>query len=1189
MDEVKGILKKVKSVIIIPILIIVVILMILIGSMYTIFDDDFKDLAETQKEYRESIKVTPEGLSRKGINGINLRNNSIPVLAYVDKQTSYNRVANVGANSIQKISDLNYNLDKHIIYTQQSIGSIGNIVVAAVDDNDNAKTKAEQYASELDFLDKYIEDSPTQTKEEKLAYLMNAEVVNRFPYIQSIDGDSTKLNGTIKFQRYLSTIEDGVSGTNSESIRLTFIEQNAFKQKLNAFKISGNMDIFNYFTIDEEQNVIIAYGSKTERVITTTDSEVTKDVINEVSAETYSKKEEGIYESKTYTIGTKAIDYQSLVEQYVLPFNFLAALLVQTRDYNLVKEIADIAYQSEIVIGIYDNETVTEKTDEYKYNKKIKYTENTKLIFDNIRTQPAVTISSSRYSSVIKECFGKLDETRENAIHISGIDLKDLDTATGNRTDGKIHETYISKISADGIVGEISNNLHEFKTTFKVKTVTNSAPTVDMVVADIWAGKWVAEYIADENNSPDNKSTFNLADEEFLNIDSNKLKQNLLSTNSDIGKKLTNHSEQLRKEAIEKIIEKTDFTVSPRTKTVEDIRIHGNSCEECKQTLDSNYGTNWATEPTDETKDTENEKLLNAVEKQENLKTVKEHIEETLKIEAEGATKNKKEKFIKDINSAGQVTYNQWATLYKANVSITGTNTYKKDTSEYKKISAKMEGQGEKLAEILNKTKYAKARVAILTRTEWIFNLLREYEDTAKLENVIRYIFNMAFNTKQFGQFAAEDVENIFAILKLGEEMIPVSTSGFNDLKEYIRSFENSSMLAYINGKSSYNSYVSKYITEDKKYYIMQTDGYGHNTIGFGVDIFNGGFEDDFALAGYSTDIGTQVPVEFVDALEEEELRSKLSAVKKKTKDLNLEIYQIYALVSRAYNCGTSGALDDLYTEFTFKEAYTRYFNQDEDNKYGNVVGDFNHELYTNYMSIPIKSNGEIAPGLVTRRESEWTLFQTGYMDTLKRWCGVASYPEEIRTFIVGDYIFPEYPQEARVGDTNLYAKERFGYPEANKTLGSSGCGIFSMSMILSGLLGDASIDPITFRDAMEQDSRIGYSYHAWDPTTKKSEGSYVGKITHKEFLYETYGVSVERDPSYNEVIQALKEGKAVLASEPGHFVVVVAVPDELQGQGYEFFVIDSARGHTGAYTSIQDFKSKTRQDYLKFRAIISQ
>lgn len=37
-------------------------------------------------------------------------------------------------------------------------------------------------------------------------------------------------------------------------------------------------------------------------------------------------------------------------------------------------------------------------------------------------------------------------------------------------------------------------------------------------------------------------------------------------------------------------------------------------------------------------------------------------------------------------------------------------------------------------------------------------------------------------------------------------------------------------------------------------------------------------------------------------------------------------------------------------------------------------------------MDIPIKSNkGEVLSGLITRRKSEWTLFQTGYMDTLGR------------------------------------------------------------------------------------------------------------------------------------------------------------------------------------------------------------
>ena len=51
------------------------------------------------------------------------------------------------------------------------------------------------------------------------------------------------------------------------------------------------------------------------------------------------------------------------------------------------------------------------------------------------------------------------------------------------------------------------------------------------------------------------------------------------------------------------------------------------------------------------------------------------------------------------------------------------------------------------------------------------------------------------------------------------------------------------------------------------------------------------------------------VPVEFVDSLEDREISEAMDFIKNKTAGLELENYQIYALVSRAYNCGQDGAV----------------------------------------------------------------------------------------------------------------------------------------------------------------------------------------------------------------------------------------------------------------------------------------
>lgn len=745
--------KYLKSIILTLIPIIIAIVIILMGSMYYIFKDDINELSKAQKEYYNSLEVTPNGIQKVS------RSQKTQPLQTVVLASNTNRYNNHMIR--QEISSLNYN------WNFAKIASADRIILGEaeiIESEKNAKLLAEEIAAEIDCLEKYIDDSKLETKEEKLAYLMNAEIVTRFPYIDDIDGDETKLNGIIKFYRYLSLIEneeDLTDVTDSEPIELTFVDTDEFERKLVDYENSGNKEVFNHFTFDEDKNVIIAYGTATTKTITTTDNEVTLDTINENATVTYSKKEDGVYLYKEYTVSKKKIDYQSLTEQYVLPFNLLATLLVQTRDYRLVKEIADLAYDSEIVIGIFDNKTITENTDEYTYNKKIKYTQNTELVFDNIDTDPQVNISSSRYSEVVKECLGKLNDKRDNSIHCSGIDQEDLETATGNRSDGNVYEAYVSKISEDGTISEITTDAHEFKTTFNVKTVSNSAPTVDISIADIWAGKYISTYIPEKDEKPpEPASTYSLDDEEFVNIELNKFEEELLKEDGAIGKKLKAHSDNLRKLAIEKIIAKTDFTVTPRAMTENDILAHADTCEECTEELTSKYGVFWTIEIES------NENIINEVKTLEELETVQVHIEEMLQNEAKEKTEKRKEKFIKDINSEGQITYKQWPTSYKANVSILDSSTSLKISSTYKKDSSEMEDSGEKFSKIFNQEKFKETKEAILAREGWFWESIRENEDTAKLEDLIRYIFNIAFNTEHFGTFASEEVDKLFEIFQ---------------------------------------------------------------------------------------------------------------------------------------------------------------------------------------------------------------------------------------------------------------------------------------------------------------------------------------------------------------------------------------------------------------------------------------
>jgi len=1102
-------------------ILIVILLIIIIGvsGIYTINKDTFEDAAKESKNYTNNSSFDPE----KGI----------------------------------------------IITVENEDGTVSEVDI-------------EEIFNKIDGIENYLKDDDNSTKEEKLKYLMEAELVTKYPYISSLEGDDTKLNGIVKFYRFSS---DSDAGT-----QMIYVKEEDFDAKLNEAKSSRDEEIFKYFTINEDKEIVIATWSETTKKITTNDPAITAASLNEEqSSFTYADAGDGSYTASKYTMTKKElIAFDTLVKNYAMPFNLLWAFLVQTGDYYFTEEIATLAYESDIRVGIYDNKNTSTRNETEEYNKSIRFTENTELNF----AQAGIDVTSPQYSQVIKYCKGIIAEERK--IHYSninsGVDIttypENLPIPVGDyiREDGALHYGYITGMTADGTITTIveatdtNAQTNKFTTTENTKTVSAANPSIGVFYVDNWMAKWEAAYQLKAGETKNNDSSGG----ELYNNEYKSLLSEKLTGNTFVENILNQHSNQILQSATDGIRANTNLAVTSDL-VKNSIWSHIYGCTSCKTQIANAYSGKTIAQLEIEG---EKEGVIYAI-----LSNASGYTEG----DAVGAARyliyncvyntlqaNKNANFETQLNSIG---VSQWATAEIANINVNvvdSSNT--QEPQSYEQNEMIISNEGEKFKEIVNKDEYFDAKQAILKRSEWFWEYIRAAEDTAKLEDMIRIIFNIAFDTDQFGEYSEEDIANIFKAFEPGDAMISANYQSVNLLRDYIRMWENSAVLSYINGTSGYTDYVAKYISEDKTVYYIRDDGKGHPTVGFGIDIFNGGFEDEFLAQGYTeeqlkdTSGSVSVPVQFVDALEESTINNMMSEVKTRVASLNLENYQIYALVSRAYNCGVDGAISG-YTEIDFIEAYNQYYNPETDNKYGKTEGDFNHNLYTKFMSSPTKSGGEVLEGLVKRRKSEWTLFQTGYMDTLDKWCGQGDYPEGIRTFQAAGYVFPEYPQTSTVGDTSLYAGERYGDPAYNRTLGSSGCGAFTLAMILSGMLGDSSIDPISVRDNLEE--YFGYSYYVVDVGSSNC-------IYDDDFLYTYYGVHSTAASDYDTVIQALKEGKCAVGHEPGHFVAIIPVPDEFQGQGYEFFVLDSARGTTGAYKSISDFKSRSGQTELTFRAIIS-
>ena len=192
---------------------------------------------------------------------------------------------------------------------------------------------------------------------EELEKLMNAELITQYPKI-----GNGGLDGIVEFQR---TKSDGTKK------KLTYIDKNTFETYKDNYTSSGDTKVLDYFSLDDDGNVLVAILNKTTETLETNDSEIN---ISDYTATNLEKIEDGKYRNVKYEISTSTIDYKSVVQKYTMPFQYLWSLLVMTQDKEFVLGLADLVAKSEITIGIYDNTTTNVNDNTYTYKKEIKTT-----------------------------------------------------------------------------------------------------------------------------------------------------------------------------------------------------------------------------------------------------------------------------------------------------------------------------------------------------------------------------------------------------------------------------------------------------------------------------------------------------------------------------------------------------------------------------------------------------------------------------------------------------------------------------------------------------------------------------------------------------------------------------------------------------------------------------------------------
>ena len=299
---------------------------------------------------------------------------------------------------------------------------------------------------------------------------------------------------------------------------------------------------------------------------------------------------------------------------------------------------------------------------------------------------------------------------------------------------------------------------------------------------------------------------------------------------------------------------------------------------------------------------------------------------------------------------------NKWIdTIYSTIVTTTNTETI---ANMYEVGESNVTGNEAKFLKLFRDYPEALSRI----KPKWLITATSKNDRTAAMLDLTKYLMYKLFGD-DYGV-----TEFDFSIYEPDSFSSMSSNGGREQFIRWLHEWEG------INGS----------ISADGTKYIIGDDGYGHPTVGYGIDIFNGGFADRFTAAGYSTNIGAEVDKEFVDNLEKEEIDKAIEAVEAKCAGLNLTQYQKYALVSRIFNCGVAGAFTTRNGK-DFVAAYTAYWDSDKDDEYGVAANEsmFSHPLYSTYMYKPDTSNNQYSEGLVNRRRAEWLLFKTGYYDRI--------------------------------------------------------------------------------------------------------------------------------------------------------------------------------------------------------------
>lgn len=228
--------------------------------------------------------------------------------------------------------------------------------------------------------------------------------------------------------------------------------------------------------------------------------------------------------SYTYNMTTKQINYQDLVSDYVMPFDYLWSMLVVTEDKDFVMDLVDLVYNSKIEITVYDNVATNTNVEVNKYTRK-------KNVFTN--------------ASVYVKYYKDENDSNLKTKNASGTNW-DYDVTTGD---------------------DVGNYTTVHTTVTKTNTVN-----IAVTYADVWMAKYQQTFSnqkssTDSPGSPETLEDIGYKDKYDKRVEGN---QNSIYANKLINetKNKIDSSAIIDSTGINSVIEEIYYATVNRTKTV---------------------------------------------------------------------------------------------------------------------------------------------------------------------------------------------------------------------------------------------------------------------------------------------------------------------------------------------------------------------------------------------------------------------------------------------------------------------------------------------------------------------------------------------------------------------------------------------------------------------------------------------